>query len=350
MAGTGGLAVRPSRRQCLQGIAGLGLSVGGLAVLAGCGGQATLSGPRSGAPRLEITSLRIGYSPAICFAAMYVAEDLFYSEGFSEVRYVRGGNPASSVVASGEADLAATDVGSLISGIDQGSPLTALSGLHGGCYELFGTDQVRAIRDLKGKVVDTPGLPTGRHLFLAAMLSYVGLNPNTDIDWATHPAAESIQRLADGQTEAFMAFPPEPQELRARQIGRLVVSTSLDRPWSDYFCCFVLANSDFVRKYPEATKRSLRAIIKANEICVNEPDRAARLLVDKGYTPRYDYALQTMKEIPYARWHEYAPEDSIRFYGLRLHEVGMIKSAPDKVISQGTNWRFINELKQELKA
>ena len=40
----------------------------------------------------------------------------------------------------------------------------------------------------------------------------------------------------------------------------------------------------------------------------------------------------------------------MRFYALRLHEVGMIKSNPQQIIAEGTDWRFLNELKRELKA
>jgi NitT/TauT family transport system substrate-binding protein len=39
----------------------------------------------------------------------------------------------------------------------------------------------------------------------------------------------------------------------------------------------------------------------------------------------------------------------VRFYALRLHEVGMLKSSPQRLIAQGTDWRFFSELKQELK-
>ena len=65
---------------------------------------------------------------------------------------------------------------------------------------------------------------------------------------------------------------------------------------------------------------------------------------------RYDYALQTLTELPYARWREFDPEDSLRFFALRLHEVGMIKSSPNQLLADGTDWRFLNELKRELKA
>jgi NitT/TauT family transport system substrate-binding protein len=106
-------------------------------------------------------------------------------------------------------------------------------------------------------------------------------------------------------------------------------------------------NRDFVRQHPVATKRALRAILKAANLCALEPARAARLIADKGYV--YDYALQTMQEIPYNKWREYNAEDTVRFYALRLHEAGMIESIPQKILAQGTDWRFFNELKQELK-
>jgi NitT/TauT family transport system substrate-binding protein len=111
----------------------------------------------------------------------------------------------------------------------------------------------------------------------------------------------------------------------------------------------VAANRDFVERHPVASKRALRAILKATDICALEPTRAAQLMTERGYTPRYAYVLQTMEEVPYNRWREYDPEDTVRFYALRLQEAGMIKSTPQKIIAQGTDWRFFNELKQELK-
>jgi len=33
-----------------------------------------------------------------------------------------------------------------------------------------------------------------------------------------------------------------------------------------------------------------------------------------------------------------------------LREAGMIKSSPQKILAENTDWRFFNELKRELKA
>jgi NitT/TauT family transport system substrate-binding protein len=158
-----------------------------------------------------------------------------------------------------------------------------------------------------------------------------------------------VRLFAEGKIDAFLGFPPQAQELRAQGIGHVVVNSSIDRPWSQYFCCMLAWNREFVRKHPVATKRALRAILKAADVCAREPERAARFLVDKGYTTRYDYALQALKDVPYDKWREYDPEDTVRFYALRLHEAGMLKSSPQKLIAQGTDWRFLNELKKELK-
>lgn len=317
-------------------------------------GAAALLGvrPRSAAaePPLETTKLRVALTPAICFAPQYVAGDgLLQSEGFTSIEYVKAPTGIGALIA-GEADIAGTDVPSIVTQTDKGQPIVGLAGMHAGCYELFGTDRVRTVHDLKGKKVAYPALLSGRYLMMATILTHVGLDPHKDVEWVTSSPAESMQLLAEGKVDAYMGFPPEPQELRAKKIGHVVLSTTTDRPWSQYFCCMVAANRDFVQKNPMATKRALRAILKAIDICALEPERISKGLVEKRITSREDYALATLRELPYARWREYNPEDAIRFYALRLHEAGIIKSSSQRVISQGTDWRFLNELKKELKA
>ena len=81
-----------------------------------------------------------------------------------------------------------------------------------------------------------------------------------------------------------------------------------------------------------------------------DPEATAKFLVQRGFTANYDYALQALKELPYARWRDFNAEDSVRFFALRLQEGGYIKASPKKIIADGTNWRFLNELKKELKA
>jgi NitT/TauT family transport system substrate-binding protein len=240
--------------------------------------------------------------------------------------------------------------GNILTAMEAGDPIVALTGEHLGCYELFASERVGSVRELKGKRVAIDGFGAPQHVFLSSIAAYVGLDPRKDIDWVVGSSAEALQFFIDGKADAFLAFPPEPQELRVKKIGHVLLSTTADKPWSQYYCCMVSAHRDFVQKYPVATKRALRAILKAADLCVEQPERAARMIVAKGFTPSYDYALKTLREVSYGAWRTHDPEDTLRFHGVRLHEVGMIKTAPQKLIAQGTDWRFLNELRKELKA
>ncbi len=307
-------------------------------------------GHASAEPAPETTRLRIEHSPSICVAPQYIVGELLKAEGFSDIKYVKMTTAGiSKALASGEIDVSMHFVGPLVIQLDAGDPITVLGGVHVGCFELFGTDGVRSIGDLKGKTVAITEFGLTQHVYLSSMVAHVGLDPRNDVNFVEHPPAEGMRLLAEGKVDAYLGFPPDPQELRARKVGHVVVNSAVDRPWSQYFCCLATGHREFVRKHPIATKRALRAILKAADICALEPDRAARALVDGGFTPRYDYALQTMKDVPYNKWRVYDPEDSVRFYALRLREAGMIKSTPQRLIAQGTDWRFLNELKKELK-
>ena len=321
----------------------------------GLAGAAMLAGRPSLAcaePPPETTRLRLGKIPALCTGPQFVAEQLFHAEGFSDTQYLtRSGSNAwvLKALATGELDVGVNYATNYIRQIDAGDPIVLLGGVHVGCYELFGGERVRAVRDLRGRKVAVPELGGGHHIFVSMMASHVGLDPQKDIEWVLQPAAEGKKLLAEAKIDALMAFPPDAQELRAKKIGRVVVSSAIDRPWSQYFCCVIGANKEFVSKHPIAAKRAVRAILKAANVCATEPERAARLLVDGGISSSYEYSLQAMKDLPYNRWRELDPTDAVRFWSLRLHEAGLIKNGPNKILAQGTDWRFFNELKKELK-
>jgi len=301
-------------------------------------------------PPPETTHIRLVRSPSLCIAPLYLTTELLQLEGFTKIEHVEmKGVLFTQAVAAGQVDVALNFSGPLIVSLDEGAPIVILAGVHAGCFELFGTERVRAIRDLKGKTIAVPRQGEPQHVFLATMLAHVGIDPRADVTWVIHPFAESARLLAESKIDGFLGFPPEPQELRARKIGRVVVDSAVDRPWSQYFCCMAYTSRDFARRNPIATKRALRAILKATDLCATDPTTAAKMLIDKGFAKEYDYALSLMKSLPYDRWRVFDHEDTVRFYTLRLQEAGMIKSSPQKIIAQGTDWRFLNELKKELK-
>jgi NitT/TauT family transport system substrate-binding protein len=282
----------------------------------------------------EVTTIRIGKLGGICLAPQYLARELLRVEGFTDVRYVEseGGRVLLDKIAGGEADFTMMYAANLVGAMDAGLPLTVVAGVHPGCFELLAHEPIQTIMDLKGKKVGIQGLGSNdlRQELVAIMAAHVGLDPGKEIDWVADPLIEPMQLFAEGRIDAFLGFPPEPQELRARKIGHVVVNSAVDRPWSQYFCCLLAGRREFVRHHPIATKRVTRAVLKAADLCIAEPERMAQRLVENGFTKSYDYAIQTLTEVPYGVWREYDPEDTLRFYALRLHEVGLLNNSPNQ--------------------
>ena len=302
--------------------------------------------------QLETTSVRLTRFGGLCLSPQYVAEDLLRAEGFADVSYVDINKRRSSLttaIAEGDADFTLDFAPHVIQAIDAGGRVAVLSGVHAGCFELFGQTEIHRISDLKGKSVGVNLLGL-QDTFLTAIAANVGLDPVKDIHWVTEPWPNPLELFAEGRIEAFLGTAPEPQELRARKIGHVIFNSNIDRPWSQYFCCMLSGNTDYVRRFPVATKRVLRAIVKAADLCASDPALVARRLIDRGFSKNYDRALQTVTELSYDKWREYDPADTLRFYTLRLRETGLIKSDPNKIIAENTDWRFLNELKRELKA
>jgi NitT/TauT family transport system substrate-binding protein len=303
-------------------------------------------------PPPEVTAVRLSnYFDATCEAAKNVAADLLHAEGFTDVRYVDPdpGLDTPEQLARGELDFDYNFPPKHIRSIDSGIPIKVLTGMHSGCLELITNDTIRSVADLKGKKVGVDRFTEHPHILVTIMAANVGLDPARDIQWVEGGDVTPMQLFIDGKIDAFLGTAPEPQMMRARKLGHSIVNTSLDRPWSQYYCCMLATTADYLDRYPVATKRVMRALLKAADLCVSNPQWVAQQMVERGFASDYGLALETLTEARYDRWREYDPEDTLRFYALRMREAGFIKSSPQAIIGAGTDWRFLGELKHELK-
>ncbi|MER9126390.1 ABC transporter substrate-binding protein [Mesorhizobium sp. M0959] len=323
------------------------------AAMAGAAGIVGLPGSLHAEPPLETTTVRLPLwvGSSYCWAGAYIAGELMRAEGLTDVRYIEGDRSVNQSVwiARGETDFSVNFAPNQVASIAAGVPIKVLTGLHSGCLELIAKESIRSVTDLRGKRVGVNGFNNSRHVWLSLMSAYVGLDPVNDIQWVLTNDVKPTELFVEGKIDAFLGTPPQPQELRAKKIGHTILNNAVDRPWSQYFCCMISATTDYVTRYPVATKRVLRSILKAADLCVSDPESVAQQMVDRDFETSYDYALQTLKDIRYDRWREFDPEDSLRFYALRMQETGMIKSSPQQIIANGTDWRFLDELKRELK-
>jgi NitT/TauT family transport system substrate-binding protein len=234
------------------------LSAAGPATLLGTPGSLADEGPP------ETTRIKLAYYGNNCLAPLLIAKDLLHAEGFTDVQYVAAPDSFTipELVGEGDVDFASTFAGTVLYHLDNGVPIIGLSGIHSGCYELFAHQPFRTLTDLRGKRIAIQGLASDGHQYLSIMAAYVGLDPTSDFDWVISPDGKPLELFAEGKADAFLAFPPEPQELRDRRIGQVIISTVEDRPWSQYLCCLLFGAKDFVHANPVATKRYVRALLK----------------------------------------------------------------------------------------
>jgi NitT/TauT family transport system substrate-binding protein len=305
VGGAGQYRVRPQRPDHIIGVADMDVHCRDLIVHR----HAFDKDRRAAEGPLETTTVRLGKG-SLCGAPAYLAEELLRAEGFTDVGYPE--MPPSTAdtahaVGRGYVDITQGYASQFIPAIEAGEPVTLLAGIHVGCIEMFANEGIRGVADLKGKSVGVQALGSNPHVLLTLMAAQLGLEPVRDLHWVTDPKVKPIERFVDGKIDAFLGFAPEPQELRARHIGHSILNTALDRSWSQYFCCMLGGNREYVRRNPVATKRVIRAYLKAADLCATEPTGAAQQLVEGGYTPRYDYALQALRDIPYDKWREYDP-------------------------------------------
>ena len=174
-----------------------------------------------------------------------VAEELVRAEGFSDVR-LSISRPAAADVRDGRqraaGHLAWLRAGGVVRQMDVGTPITVLAGVHPG---LPG-----AVRPRAGQRHQGPEGQERRHSprtrLCAAASSSSSWRP---MSGSTRPGTSTGSRaprstpwrlFAAGKVDAFFGGPPDAQELRSRNIGRVIFRTATDRPWSQYFCCVLV--------------------------------------------------------------------------------------------------------------
>jgi NitT/TauT family transport system substrate-binding protein len=344
-----------SRRALLRGAAGLGLAAAAGTLLPACGrggsGESRAKGPDADGP-LETTSIRLfALPPFNCIAAQYMAEPFLREEGFTDVQYLQfAPKEVIASFAAGAIDFSIGYLALFAPQIAKGAPFVMLGGLHVGCWQVVATGDIKTMRDLKGKTVSIVGPNFTDGLFMAMTLANVGLDLNKDVKVVNYPPSEYARLLSSGEVDAVVSLPPFSTDLQARGIGRVVINSMADPPWSNYYCCTATAHRVWMEKHPVATKRALRAMLKGADVVAKDPEGTARYMVDRGYTSNYDYTRDLLKEMPYDVWRDYDSVDSVRFYALRLKEAGLMDATPDEILKQGTDFRYLEQLRKELRS
>jgi NitT/TauT family transport system substrate-binding protein len=354
-----------TRRRLLRDASALGALAGGAAILSAC--ESASAPPRpvptpsaTPLPPPETTTLRIfATTPPTCEAPIWVINDLLRDEGFTDIKATAGG------ITLGDSDIGVSYANHIVTSIDVGFPWVALAGCHTGCIELWAAPGIATPRDLRGKAMDVfdrlegprPDLrATGAFYgFLLSLLSQIGMEPSELRLSDVPPQTDIRTRFLTGQSDAMFAAASGGALLRrdARVKGhRPILDTTTDKPWSQYLCCLLIANGEWMRTNPVASKRATRAFLRASDLVSKDKRAAVQKAVDaKIYANpalTSDVLFETIEMLSYD-WREYDPEETMRFYAQRLLDIKAIKKSPQQIMDHGASFAYTRQLAKELK-
>ena len=201
--------------------------LGGIAA-AGAAGLIRSSRAEVAEGPLETTTVRLAKG-ALCVSSLFIAEEMLRAEGFTEIRYIEEGRVPIRPITQGEVDFSPAYAPLCVRAIDAGEPIMVLSGVMVGCFELFARESIGSIAELKGKSIGVQGAGSPAQELVTLMAAQVGLDPAKDIHWVGDSSGKAVELFVQGKIDAFLGFPPEPQDLRARAIGHVIVNTA----WTD---------------------------------------------------------------------------------------------------------------------
>lgn len=347
-----------TRRDLLRVSLGTGVALAGGGLLAACEQRPSVIASQA-LPPPETTTVRlVTYA---CDAPLWLAKEFLLEEGFTDVQFVDWPGFTRDWVIKGAADFGPGHPEEVVAAVDAGVPIVALAGIHSGCQEFWAAPGITSIRDLRGKRIGVFAKSTVDQFFgfFATTLAYVGIDPLKDVNFFEVDGAypELMKAFQDGRSDAFVAAAEGAAVLRRspRVPSTKILDQSVDKPWSQYVCCMLVANRDWTRKNPIATKRVTRAVMRAADATVKDRPRAAREGVARRVQGLPGFSTITDVEIlsetiamPSYDWRELDPEETMRFFALKLGDVKLVKSTPQQIITQGADVAYLRQLQKEM--
>jgi NitT/TauT family transport system substrate-binding protein len=305
----------------------------------------------------ETTTIRL--DPHLgCESWAWVIEDLLRDEGFKDVQITE-----ALRVLDGGADIGPTFGNDVATKIDAGLPFVAIGATHTGCLQVWAQPGINSFRDFRGKRIDVNSTNAVEDMGYGMWVSYlaeVGIAPS-EVRFqvlpprppvATHhePLDQRLQNFLDGKTDAFIAFVEQGPELKRnpKNPGHLLFDMAVDKPWSQYYCCQVIATRAYATAYPWATKHAMRAILRGIDIVTKDRKAAVDIAVKKGFATDAKLMLEAITPLNYG-WRDFDPADSLRYFALKLADAKLIKKTPSQIIADGTDYAFFRQMQKELK-
>lgn len=305
-----------------------------LVVINGCKrGQAAAPGKGANAAGPEVSKIRVGYIGLSCEAPIFTAiEKGFFKEEGLDVELVRcQWAQYKDVLALGGFDVTHHLVMYFLKPIEQGMDVKFTGGIHRGCLRVQAptNSAIKSVKDLRGKRIGVPGMGTPPFIFANRVLGANGIDPAKDVQWRVFPAGDLGLAMDKGLVDAVADSEPIGTLLLADGKVKNIADQVADPPYDKEYCCAVLVNGEFLRKYPKASAAATRAMLKGAKWVDTNPMAAARLSVEKKYilsSPELNaIALSKLHYIPSVA----GGENAVKSAAAEMQVAGMLLKGTD---------------------
>jgi NitT/TauT family transport system substrate-binding protein len=292
------------------------------------------SSENSAAPAGGLMKVRVGCIGLTCEAPIFTAlEKGFFKDEGLDVTLVKCGDWATykDSLALGKFDITHHLVMYFLKPIEQGLDVKFLAGIHRGCLRVQTAtgSSIHSVEDLRGKRIGVPGMGTPPFIFASRVLGAHGIDPAKEVNWLVFPSGELGLALQKGDVDAVADSEPIGTLLTADGKVRNVADQATEAPYSDEYCCAVLANGKFVAANPRAAAAATRALLRGAKWVEANPEAAARLSVEKKYlasNPELNaVAISHLRYIPSVS----GAEAAVKSAAVAMKKAGMLSPTTD---------------------
>ena len=266
------------------------LAAAGVALLPiGCGNSQKTDNP--GGPEGDPGTIKVAFLGLTCEAPIFVAHEkgMFTEQGINVEIVKTDWDGLREGLASGNFHANHTLVMYALKGIEKSSDIKITAGVHTGCLRVqVGTKStIKHASELKGKKIGVPtnvGSPPA--MFASRVLAAAGIDPSLDakqVSLIAFPPEQLGQRLEQGEIDAIATTDPLGTILEGKKIVKTIADQAKDAPYADEYCCAVIVNGAFAKKYPAAAAKVTKGILKGAKWVQENPKAAAELGVAKKY-------------------------------------------------------------------
>src|SRR5438128_3789601 len=295
-------------------------------IMAGCNKN------RGSTPRLSNT-VRVGYVGITCEAPIFSAvENGFFKEEGLDVKLVKcEWANYKDVLALGGFDITHHLVMYFLKPIEQGLDVKFTGGIHRGCLRVQApvNGKINTVGDLRGKRIGVPGMGTPPFIFANRVLGAHGIDPSKEISWVVFPAGELGLALDKGEVDAVADSEPIGSMLLAQGKVRNIADQAADLPYSNEYCCAVLANGKFLSRNPKACAAATRALLKAAKWVETNPAAAAKLSVEGKYlastVDQNTFAISHLRYVPSVS----GAQTAVKLAAAEMKTAGMLNPSTD---------------------